>query len=97
MVKSESGQIWPDLRGMTYLQLLNKLFQKEGLKVSEAFNEIEMTIQSLQGMVNSEARGNNKDLEFPVFHNIELTALYGLKLENMKKKNKELHQSFYLI
>ena len=90
--------IFKDL--IIYLQPLNDLFQKQELILSEAFHEIDMTLETLQELVDSDSQGNyfekfcsdNNDVENVKFHNIELSNLYGVRINNMKNKSKELQK-----
>ena len=90
--------IFKDL--IIYLQPLNDLFQKQQLTLSEAFQENNMTLQTLQELVDSYSQRNyfkkfcndNNNIEKVKFHNIELSNLYGAKIENMKIKSKELQK-----
>jgi len=90
--------IFTDL--LTFLDFLNKIFQKENLKYSEACREIKSILNNLERLSSSDDHGSyfsqfiqQNNEEGPCkFHNIELTHLYGSNMESMKVRSKELQK-----
>jgi len=89
--------IFQDLK--SFLEPLNLLFQKQHLKVADAFKEIEITIESLTELTASERLGHflhcfvssNQNVSFSTFHNIQLSNLYGYTLESAQNQSKKFH------
>jgi len=84
----------------SFLEPLNLLFQKADLILADAFREINVTLNNLEDLCNSETYGPyfqhfldlNEGNDFPTFQEVPLTEIYGAKIENMKTKAKQLQK-----